>query len=168
MNDVQWHLAQVNIGRARAAVTDPVMLGFVSRLAEINALAEQSPGFVWRLQTEDGNATAIRPYADERVMINMSVWADLETLRSYVFQSAHAAVMRRRREWFERFEQVYVALWWVPAGHRPSVEEAVSRLAHLEANGPTPFAFSFQEPFDPDGRPVIRERETWDDACPAT
>jgi heme-degrading monooxygenase HmoA len=168
MSDVQWHLAQVNIGRARGAVTDPIMLGFVSQLEEINALAEQSPGFVWRLQTEDGDATAIRPYADERIMINMSVWADLDALRAYVFRSAHAAVMRRRREWFERFEGIYVALWWLPAGHRPTVEEAVKRLAHLEAHGPTPFAFSFRHAFDPEGRPVDRERATWDDACPVT
>ena len=168
MSDADWQLAQVNIGRARGAITDAIMSGFVSQLEEINALAERSPGFVWRLQTEDGNATAIRPYEDDRIMINMSVWADLETLRDYVFRTAHAAVMRRRREWFERFEGVYLALWWVPAGHRPTVEEAVSRLTHLEVHGPTPFAFSFQQPFDPEGRPVSRERETWGDACPAT
>jgi Domain of unknown function (DUF3291) len=168
LRDAPWQLAQVNIGRARGAITDPVMLEFVARLAEINALADQSPGFVWRLQTEDGDATAIRPYADENILINMSVWADLEALRAYVYRSAHASVMRRRREWFERFEGVYVALWWVPAGHRPSVAEAVSRLAHLEVHGPTPFAFSFAQPFDPEGRPLLREEATQDDACPAT
>jgi len=98
----------------------------------------------------------------------MSVWADLDSLRAYVFRSLHASVMRQRREWFERFEGVYAALWWVPAGHRPTVEEAVSRLAQLEANGPTPFAFSFAQSFDPEGRPVARERATRDDTCPAT
>jgi hypothetical protein len=168
MSGVAWHLAQVNIGRARGAITDPVMQGFVAKLEEINALAEQTPGFVWRLQTEDGDATAIRPYGDERIMINMSVWADLEALRGYAFRSAHAAVMRQRREWFERFESVYLALWWVPVGHRPTVEEAVGRLAHLEAHGPTPFAFTFQQAFDPEGYPFVRERATWDDACPTT
>ncbi|HZN98177.1 MAG TPA: DUF3291 domain-containing protein [Gemmatimonadales bacterium] len=122
MSGVAWHLAQVNIGRARGAITDPVMQGFVAKLDEINALAEQTPGFVWRLQTEDGDATAIRPYGDERIMINMSVWADLEALRGYVFRSAHAAVMRQRREWFERFEGV------------------------------------FQQAFDPEGHPFVRER----------
>jgi len=146
----------------------PIMAGFVARLAEINALADQDPGFVWRLQTEDGDATAVRPYADQRILINMSVWADLDSLRAYVFRSLHASVMRQRREWFERFEGVYAALWWVPAGHRPTVEEAVSRLAQLEANGPTPFAFSFAQSFDPEGRPVARERATRDDTCPAT
>jgi hypothetical protein len=168
MTPSQWHLAQVNIGRARGAITDPVMQEFVAQLPEINALAEQTPGFVWRLQTEDGNATAIRPYADDSILINMSVWTDLDALRTYVFRSAHAAVMRRRREWFERFEGIYAAIWWVPAGHRPSIEEAVSRLAHLEAHGPTSHAFSFTQPFDPEGRPIARERAAQDDACPAT
>jgi heme-degrading monooxygenase HmoA len=167
MSEAQWHLAQVNIGRARGAIDGPIMAEFVARLADINALAEQTPGFVWRLQTEDGDATAIRPYADERIMINLSVWADLESLREFVFRSAHAAVMRRRREWFERFEGIYVALWWVPSGHRPTTQEAVSRLAHLEANGPTAFAFSFQQPFDAEGRAIARDRTTWEDACPA-
>ena len=144
------------------------MAEFVARLPEINALAEQSPGFVWRLQTEDGDATAVRPYEDRRILINLSVWEDLGALRAYVFRSAHSAVMRRRREWFERFDRVYVALWWVPAGHRPSVAEAVARLAHLEQHGPTPFAFSFGESFGTDGRAVPREGAARDDACPAT
>ena len=169
MSDVPWHLAQVNIGRARGAITEDIMSGFVSQLAEINALAERSPGFVWRLQTEDGDATAFRPYPnDNSILINMSVWTDLDSLREYVFRTAHAAVMRRRREWFERFEGAYVALWWVPVGHRPSLQEAVTRLAQLEENGSTPEAFSFAHPFDSDGRDLRRERATWGDACPAT
>jgi hypothetical protein len=164
----EWHLAQVNNGRARGEITDPIMLGFVARLEEINALAERSPGFVWRLQTEDGDATAVRPYPDDnRIMINMSVWADLDSLREYVFRTMHAEVMRQRREWFERFEGVYVTLWWVPAGHKPTVDEAVERLEHLESHGATPFAFSFAQPFDPDGQAVTRGRTPWDDACPA-
>ncbi len=167
MGETIFHLAQVNIGRARGDPTDPVMAGFMARLVEINALAEQSPGFVWRLQTEDGDATAVRPYADMRILINLSVWTDLATLRDYVYRSAHAAVMRRRREWFERFESVYVGLWWVPSGHRPSVDEAVARLARLERDGPTPFAFTFTEPFGPDGGPMIREHARQDDTCPA-
>ena len=168
MTEPTFQLAQVNIGRARGEMTDPVMAEFVARLAEINALADGSPGFVWRLQTEDGDATAVRPYADTRILINMSVWTDLAALRAYVYRSAHAAVMRRRREWFERFESVYVALWWVPAGHRPTVAEAVERLAHLERHGPTGFAFSFSEPFEATGLPVSREDVPRDDACPAT
>jgi hypothetical protein len=169
MSDVPWHLAQVNIGRARGAITDSVMQGFVARLEEINALAERSPGFVWRLQTEDGNATAFRPYPDDNsILINMSVWSDFESLREYVFRSLHAEVMRQRREWFERFEGVYAALWWVPAGYRPSLEEAVTRLACLEEKGPTPEAFTFAQAFDPEGRLLSRDRAAWDDACPVT
>lgn len=169
MSDPAFHLAQVNIGRARGEMTDPIMAGFAARLEEINALAERSPGFVWRLQTEDGDATAVRPYpGDNRIMINMSVWTDLGALRAYVFRSDHAEVMRNRREWFERFERVYVAMWWVPAGHRPTVAEAVERLAHLEAHGPTAYAFGFAQPFGPDGQPITREGAELDDACPAT
>ena len=168
MSGTRFQLAQVNIARARGEMTDPVMVEFVARLPEINALADQSPGFVWRLQTEDGDATAVRPYADTRILINLSVWADVPALRTYVYRSAHATVMRRRREWFERFEQIYVVLWWVPAGHRPSVAEAVARLAHLEQHGPSAFAFSFAEPFGPDGMAVPREGASRDDACPAT
>ena len=168
MTDPTFQLAQVNIGRARGEMTDPVMAGFVSRLEEINALADASPGFVWRLQTEDGDATAVRPYADTRILINLSVWTDLEALRAYVYRSPHAAVMRGRREWFERFDRGYVALWWVPAGHRPTVAEAVERLAHLEQHGPTAHGFSFAAPFEPNGQPVLREDFPWEDACPAT
>jgi len=168
MTDTRFQLAQVNIGRARGEMTDPVMAGFVARLADINALADEDPGFVWRLQTEDGDATAVRPYGDTRILINLSVWADLPALRTYVYRSAHVEVMKRRREWFERFDRIFVALWWVPAGHRPSPAEAVARLAHLEQHGPTGFAFTFRDPFGPDGLRMPVENVTRDDACPAT
>ena len=167
MTETGFHLAQVNIARARGEMTDSVMAEFLANLPAINALADQSPGFVWRLQTEDGDATAVRPYEDRTILINLSVWEDLPALRGFVFRSAHAAIMRRRREWFERFERIYVALWWVPAGRRPSVTEAVERLAHLERHGPTAFAFSFREAFGPDGVALPREGVTRDDSCPA-
>jgi Domain of unknown function (DUF3291) len=160
-----FELAQVNIGRVRGAMDQPVMAGFVAQLATINQLADQSPGFVWRLQTEDGDATAVRPYADDRILINLSVWEDLPPLQAFVFQSAHTEVMRRRREWFERFPEVYVALWWVPAGHRPSVTEAVERLAHLKAHGPSAYAFTFREPYDPSGQAAEQSPA---DECPAS
>lgn len=166
MPDPEFHLAQVNVARAHGEMTDPVMAEFVAALPVINALAERTPGFVWRLQTEDGDATAIRPYEDARILINLSVWHDLDALREYVFRSDHSGYMRRRREWFERFERVYVALWWVPAGHLPSVAEAVERLAHLETHGPTPVAFGFAQPFGPDGRTLPRGAAA-EDACPA-
>ena len=110
------HLAQVNIARMKAPLEDPLMAGFVARLDDINALADRSPGFVWRLQTDAGDATYLRPYGDDRILVNLSVWQTIEDLQAYVYRSAHAEVLRQRHDWFERFEGAYVALWWVPAG----------------------------------------------------
>ena len=139
-----WHLAQVNVARLVAPLTDPAMADFVANLAPINALADSSPGFVWRFQTEDGDATAVRPYDDDRIIINFSVWEDLNALREFVYRGAHAGVMKRRREWFERVADPYVALWWVPAGHHPTLAEAVARMELLKANGPSAAAFTLQ------------------------
>ena len=164
---MKTHLAQVNVARMRGALEDPVMAGFVARLDEINALADGSPGFVWRLQTDAGNATYLRPYADERIIINMSVWESIEQLRNYVYQSRHAEVLRQRRDWFEKLESPVVALWWVPAGHVPSVDEAKKRIAHLEEHGPTPFAFSFRSPFPPDEHVLASTDWSAFEPCPA-
>jgi hypothetical protein len=124
------------------------MAEFMAALPAINAIADKTPGFVWRLETEDGDATAVRPYGDDlRIMMNMSVWEDLGSLRGYVFNSEHTAYMRRRREWFEQFESSFVALWWVEAGHIPTVGEAKQRLALLDAHGPTAEVFTFKQPF---------------------
>jgi hypothetical protein len=161
-----FQLAQVNIARARAPMDSPVMAGFVALLEEINALAERSPGFVWRLQTEAGDATALRPYEDERVLINLSVWSGIDELKTYVYRSAHAAVMRRRGEWFERFDGFYLALWWVPAGHLPTVEEAKGRLRRLERAGPGPDAFTFAQVFPPPGRALPALDPTLEATCP--
>jgi len=144
------HIAQVNIARMRGALEDPVMRGFVARLDEINALADRSPGFVWRLQTSEGNATYLRPYGDDRILFNLSVWETVEDLRNYVYRSEHAELIRQRRDWFEKFEAPFLALWWVPGGHLPSVDEAKKRLDHLQSNGPTAFAFTFRALFPPD------------------
>jgi hypothetical protein len=152
---VTLHLAQFNIARMRGTLEDPVMRGFVARLDEINALADGSPGFVWRLQTEAGNATYLRPYGDERIIVNMSVWKSIEDLRNFVYRGDHAEVLRQRAEWFEKLEQPVVALWWVPVGHRPSIDEAKKRIAHLQERGPTPFAFTFRTPFPPDEQVVL-------------
>ncbi len=146
-----YHLTQVNIGRVKAPIDAPLMAGFVARLDEINALAERSPGFVWRLQTSEGNATYFRPYPhDDRILINMSVWESVEVLRHYVYKTAHGELLRQRENWFEKFAGIYMALWWVPAGHRPGIDEATKRLAHLEEHGPTQFAFTFKKIFEPD------------------
>ena len=154
----QFHLAQVNIGRFVAPIDDPRMEGFRSQLDPINALADGSPGFVWRLQTEDGNATAIRPYdGDDRMAINMSVWTSLEALQHYVYQSAHVGPLRDRKRWFEPIEGPILALWWIPAGHIPSLDEALSRLDLLRSAGPGPMAFTFREPYPAPAAPVPAE-----------
>jgi hypothetical protein len=142
----RFHLAQVNIGRVRAALDDPLMEGFKSQLDPINALADRTPGFVWRLQTDDGHAMAIRPYADERMAINLSVWESLDALQQFVYKSAHIAPLRDRKQWFEPIDGPILALWWIPAGHIPTVEEAKERLALLEERGPSADAFTFRAP----------------------
>jgi uncharacterized protein DUF3291 len=162
----QLHLAQVNIARMKGPLESAMMEGFVARLEEINALADGSPGFVWRLQAGEGNATYLRPYDDDRILFNMSVWESIEQLREYVYRTAHVEVLRNRHEWFSKFEASYLALWWVPAGHRPSVDEAKKRLAHLAEHGPTAFAFNFKVSFPPD--PVIVQSTDWSafEPCP--
>lgn len=146
----QFHLAQVNIARMKAPLDSPVLAGFVARLAEINALADRAPGFVWRLQTEEGDATYLRPYDDDRILFNLSVWKSVDALKDYVYRTAHAELLRDRRSWFEHFGASYLALWWVPAGHIPGVDEAKKRLAHLEEHGPSQFAFTFKTIHEPD------------------
>jgi hypothetical protein len=127
----------------------PTLAEFVAALDPINALADGSPGFVWRLQTEEGDATSIRPFDDELMIINMSVWESIDTLAEFVYRSGHVEVMRRRRQWFERM-RLYLAMWWVPEGHAPTVAEALERLEHLQAHGPSPYAFTFKQRFEPD------------------
>ena len=147
----KYHIAQVNIGRVKAPLEDPVMDGFVARLDEINALADNSPGFVWRLETAAGNATYFRPYPqDDRILINMSVWETIESLQHFVYKTGHAELLRQREAWFEKFSGIYIALWWVPAGHRPGMDEATKRLSHLAQQGPTEYAFTFKTTFEPD------------------
>ena len=163
----ELHLAQVNIARMTAPLDSPVMAGFVARLDEINALADHSDGFVWRLQTDAGNATYLRPYDDDRILFNLSVWRDVESLKHYVYKTAHAELLRQRREWFEHFDGMYLALWWVPAGHIPSVDEAKQRLAHLEANGPSQFAFTFKTVHPPDRSFVASLDWTMFRPCPS-
>ena len=163
-----YHIAQINIGRIKAPLDSPTMAGFMGRLDELNAVADHSPGFVWRLQTNEGNATYFRPYPeDDRILLNMSVWETIEALRTYVYHTTHAELLRQRHEWFEKLAGVYVALWWVPVGHRPSIDEAKKRLAHLEQHGPTEFAFTFKTTFPPDEK--FQEGIDWSSflPCPA-
>jgi hypothetical protein len=161
----KFQLAQLNIAHLRAPLESPLLADFVANLDRINALAEAAPGFVWRLQTEEGDATALRPLGDN-VLVNMSVWQDIESLSRYVYKSAHVEVMRRRKEWFERVSEAYLVLWWVPRGLRPTIEEANERLAMLREHGPTARAFNFRNAFPaPDAAQPTPF--ALGDACPA-
>ncbi len=161
-----YHLAQLNIGRMKAPIEDPVMAQFVARLADINALADRAPGFVWRLQTEGGNATAVKAYEDDMIIVNMSVWETPEALRAFVYRSDHVNVMRQRQSWFERFEGMYLVLWWVPVGHIPTVAEAKGRLEYLRQHGESAHAFSFSRVFPSPDR-VSEPTAGFPDQCPA-
>lgn len=145
----EYHLAQLNIGRMLAPMDSPTMAGFVARLDDINALADNAPGFVWRLQDEAGNATALRPYEDEWIIINMSVWESVEQLKAFTYSTGHAGVMRGRRQWFEPHTEMYFVMWWIPAGHIPTPQEARERLDYLQAHGETSHAFTFRTMFEP-------------------
>ena len=142
-----YHLAQINIARMLAPIDNPIMAEFVAQLPPINALADASPGFVWRLQSESGDATSIKIYDDELIIINITVWESVESLREFAYRSAHVGVMRDRKRWFEIFDDPYYALWWIPAGELPSTEEGKERLDHLRENGDSAFAFSFKNVF---------------------
>jgi hypothetical protein len=159
----EWHLAQVNIAVLEAPLDSPRLADFVANLEPINALADDAPGFVWRLQTEDGDATAIRAFDDDRIIVNMSVWASVEALAEFVYQSGHVDVLRRRRAWFEKMSSAYLALWWIPAGTIPTVAEAKRRLELLDRRGPSPDAFTLKEPFAAPGSD--RRHDGW--LCPA-
>jgi len=144
---MNFHLAQINIGRLLAPVDDPKIADFMAQLDEINSIADSAPGFVWRLQSSSGNATDV-PYNDDPfVLVNMSVWESAEFLRDYVYASRHIEVFRDRAKWFEIMEKPHYCLWWVPAGHVPTVAEGRERLEHYQAHGPTPFSFWFAKQF---------------------
>jgi Domain of unknown function (DUF3291) len=169
---VDYLLAQVNIAKLRAPLDSPLLADFVAALDPVNAAADAAPGFVWRLQTEDGNATSVRAFdwdaaSSAGVIVNMSVWQSVEDLAAYVYSEVHRQVLRRRRQWFERMAEAYTALWWVPRGHLPTTQEAEERVRYLREFGPTPFAFTLREHFPPPSVAAagpIRSPEDW--ACP--
>ncbi len=159
-----WQLAQVNVGQMRGQRGDPQVTGFYAELDVINALADTAPGFVWRLQGDGNDATDLRPTPDPLFLINMSVWADAEALFDFVYRTTHTSVMSRRKAWFERLESAYQALWWVPAGHRPTIDEALAKLWLLDRFGPTPHAFTFKARFPAPGEagaPVDMQPDPW-------
>lgn len=169
---MSFDLAQVNVSRLLAPLDSPLLAEFMAALDEVNAAGDVAPGFCWRLQTEDGNATAVRAFGwdvgdSHGVIVNLTTWASVQALADFVFSGRHLQVMRRRREWFHRAVEPMTALWWVPAGHRPSTDEAEDRVRHLRQHGPTTRAFTFRRPLPPPGQPedVIRSRDEW--LCPA-
>jgi hypothetical protein len=169
----QYRLAQVNIGLPLEPLESERLRGFVDMLEPINALADAAPGFVWRLQTEDGDATALRAFEDDAegadggILINMSVWESVEALAAFVYGDAHREVLRRRREWFERLTDLYAVAWWVPRGHIPTIAEAEDRLKYLRRHGPTPYAFTLKVHFPPPGSDAAGPLHSPDDwACP--
>jgi hypothetical protein len=143
------HLADFNVARLRAPIDDPMIDEFRDNLELVNALADRSPGFVWRLQDDHGDATGFDPYGDGLTIVNLAVWESVEALHDFTYRSEHKDFLRRRREWFEAPTEAILALWWIPEGTLPTVAESVERLAHLRAHGPTPHAFDFRTRFDP-------------------
>ena len=159
-----WHIAQINVGRLAAPAGDPRVQPFFDALDRINALADRSPGFVWRLQDEGGNATSIQVSPDPLFIVNISVWTDPDSLFAFVYRSAHTPEMGRRREYFSRFDGAYQALWWVPAGSIPTINDGLSRLWYLDRYGPSPNAFTFKARFPAPGTiapPIDMEPDPW-------
>ena len=159
-----WHLAQINIARLAAPAGDPQVAPFFAALDRINALAEASRGFVWRLKGEGNDATDLQATPDPQLIVNMSVWTDAESLFDFVYRSAHTPVMARRRDWFDRLEGVYQALWWLPAGAVPSLEDGLARLWRIDRYGPSPQAFTFKTRFAPPDRagpPIDMQPDPW-------
>ena len=146
-----FHVAEFNIGRTVAPLDDPALADFVDNLQLINALGDASPGFVWRLQDQFGAATTIRAFDDPLMIVNLTVWETIESLRAFAYRTTHVEYLRRRREWFEPLAGPSLVLWWVPAGHRPTIDEARERLDRLAADGPTPAAFTLKTTFPPEG-----------------
>lgn len=142
--NMHFHLAQVNIGKIVAPMNSPQMAGFAENLDKINALAEHSEGFIWRLKDDTNNATSIKVFEDDFMLINMSVWENIDFLYRYVYQSAHVEYLKRRKEWFEKISEMHMALWYIPETHVPDSTEAIERLQYLRSNGDSPHAFGFK------------------------
>jgi hypothetical protein len=161
-----YHVAQCNIGRVLAPLDSPQLAEFVAALEPVNRMADEAPGFVWRLQTEAGDATAIRAFDDDMLLLNMSVWQTIDALAEFTYRTPHRDVMRRRRQWFARLADAYLVLWWIPAGTLPTVADAKARLDRLRRDGPSPEAFTFQSPFPSPGASGARDPAGEDWFCP--
>jgi hypothetical protein len=155
-----FHLAQINVGRALGPMDSAIMADFVAQLPAVNKIADETPGFVWRLQGETGDATEFKPFPeDDRMQMNASVWESIEALRAFVYRSSHVQPLRERARWFEKPTTPHMALWWIPAGHIPTVADFVERLEYLRAHGESPVAFSFARPFPMPEAPSIEPAE---------
>ena len=147
-----YHLAQANVAYALAPADDPLLADYMVRLDEMNVLADCSPGFVWRYLT-DSRDPAQREFTDPYVLFNMSVWESIDALHAYTYRTAHSEVYAARRRWFAEPKAVVgghaLAMWWIPVGERPTVEDAKARLAEITASGPSPRAFTFKQRFAP-------------------
>ena len=146
---MRFHLAEVNVGRMKMPIDDPATADFVARLDEINQLADGSEGFVWRLKSEADSRYTL-PYDDDRILFNLSVWESVEALKNYTYRTAHAELLRDKKKWFEQMRDMQIAMWWVPAGHVPGVDEAKKRLDYIREHGPSQYAFNFKHVFEPD------------------
>ena len=152
----QFHLAELNIAKARYEDDDPRFQGFIDMVEPVNTMATRMPGYVWRLVDDDGFGTMdIKAFDDPRLLVNLSVWEDLESLLTFVNKTVHARVMNRRKEWFDAMESHHLALWWVPAGHRPTLEEAKAKLDQLDREGPGAGVFTFGNFYTAEGEPVV-------------
>ena len=143
-----FQLAQINIAQAKYPLESEEMSGFTNRLDEINAIADKAQGFVWRLQTEEGDATTLRVFPDPALIVNLSVWENIETLQNFIYKSMHIELMQSKNSWFNKIEQASLALWWVQKGHIPKVDEAKEKLSHIDQHGSSPKAFTFAKPFN--------------------
>lgn len=151
------HLAQLNIAEGNFPMTDPVMDSFTGRIDAINAMADRSPGFIWRLTDEDDDidgALSLRLPGDESTLVNMSVWNNIESLFQFVYKTAHAKVMTTNQDNFKNLVKNHMVSWWVPEGHIPPLSEAKAKLDQLRAHGPSPEAFTFRMPFSESGVPL--------------
>ncbi|MBW0148952.1 DUF3291 domain-containing protein [Marinobacter arenosus] len=162
----QYHIAQLNIAKLKAPIDSPQLADFVANLDRINALADDAAGFVWRLQTEDGDATGIDYFGSDQI-VNLSLWESVEALHDYVYRSVHVEIMRRKKEWFHKMADSHMVLWWVPAGHLPSIEEASAQLELLRELGPTQEAFTFKKAFPAPNESASAPSDSWGSECPA-
>lgn len=151
----EYHVAQLNVAKMTVDIDDPIMKYFVDNLDKVNSIADDSPGFVWRLETDEGDATNLRVFEDNLMLINMSVWKSIEELQTFVYDSFHVDILKRKKEWFSKFDGMHQVLWWVQAGTIPDIEEARARLAYLQEHGESEVAFSFRQSFLPSEQHLV-------------